>query len=66
MPLSPPWNWIMHNEPADTDEVWIIRIGNPEKPFRATYQQASQTFETMDLPTTLYVPSLLVSKWRPL
>ena len=66
MPLSPPWKWLMQEEPANGDTVWIVRIGGPEKPFRATWDSGSATFTTADLATPITLLGLVVLKWRPL
>ena len=55
---------MMIDVPDDATDCWIIRIGGPEKPFRATYLAATTQFLTQDLDVPLYLPSFLVLKWR--
>jgi len=64
MPLSPPWRWMLHEFPGDGDDVWCVRIGQPEKPWPARWDQGSLTFHTNDLPSDLNVPAAIVLKWR--
>lgn len=64
MPLSPPWKWMMQDQPADGNPCWIVRIGEPEKPFRADWDAAYIGFHTTDLPVGTDVPSIVVLKWR--
>ena len=65
MPLSPPWKWFMQEWPNDGDTVWIVRIGDPEKPFLATWNAGSATFVTLDPPGVQTLLGLVVLKWRP-
>lgn len=65
MPLSPPWKWLSQEFPTDGQSCYFIRIGDPEKPILATWDNTNQTFNATVGMETLSVPSLLVAKWRP-
>lgn len=55
----------MQEWPNDGDTVWIVRIGDPEKPFLATWNAGSATFVTLDPPGVQTLLGLVVLKWRP-
>lgn len=50
--------------PADTDNCWLVRIGNPEKPAQGTWDLGAQTFHVAVGAETIDIPALLVLKWR--
>lgn len=66
MPLSPPWQWMMHTWPEPDQECWVVRIGGPEKPFLGVWNWAANLFDVTIGDDTTIVYAFLVLKWRPL
>jgi hypothetical protein len=54
----------MHDLPADSANCWIIRIGQPEKPFKAIWNEGNLEFIHEAYADAFAVPLDLVLKWR--
>jgi hypothetical protein len=54
----------MHEQPDHDTVNWIVRIGSPEKPFRAKWDEPSQVWTTEDLPQPVQIFAMVVAKWR--
>lgn len=51
--------------PDDGEDCWFRRIGDPEKPIRGTWREASLDFLATASGDNATVPVAIVAKWRP-
>jgi hypothetical protein len=54
----------MHEQPSHAADVYVVRIGQPEKPWRATYDYPESAFQPDDVDPPRFVSIDLVLKWR--
>jgi hypothetical protein len=64
MATSPPWRWTSDGFPDDEQEVWIRTFDRANKPFLATWHEATQLWGTSIGGVDYALLWFVVIQWR--